>query len=178
MLAQGLGTEAATAFKSALLKCRSKYPQRLAVLGEETGREMCFGAESQRGLLAQAQGWRLPRPELTCGTDEILPLTSSQSLNLSNLTLWFVFLFKVGVIVLVAAVCLRCAGISGLNLVKTRQAEVGHKCSKSAAVTEIPSRSNPLVTHPQHRSALDRAFQSLNSGRQNNTPILEASKSY
>lgn len=178
MLAQGLGTEAATAFKSALLKCRSKYPQRLAELGEETGREMCFGAESQRGLLAQAQGWRLPCPELTCGTDKILPLTSSQSLNLSNLTLWFVFLFKVGVIVLVAAVCLRCAGISGLNLVKTRQAEVGHKCSKNAAVTEIPSRSNPLVTHPQHRSALDRAFQSLNSGRQNNTPTLEASKSY
>lgn len=133
-------------------------------------------AESQRGLLAQAQGWRLPRPELTCRTDNILPLTSSQSLNLSNLTLWFVFQFKVGVIVL-AAVCLRCAGISGLNLVKACQAEVGHKCSKNAAVTEIPSRNNLLVTLPKHKSALDRAFQSLNCGRQNNTPILEASKS-
>lgn len=118
-------------------------------------------AESQRGVLAQAQGWRLPRPELTFRTDNILPLTSSQSLNLSNLTLWFVFLFKVGVIVLVAAVCLRCAGISGLNLVKTYQAEVGHKCSKNAAVTEIPSRSN-LVTLPKHKSTLDMAFQSLN----------------
>lgn len=118
-------------------------------------------AESQRGVLAQTQGWRLPRPELTFRTDSILPLTSSQSLNLSNLTLWFVFLFKVGVIVLVAAVCLRCAGISGLNLVKTYQAEVGRKCSKNAAVTEIPSRSN-LVTLPKHKSALDMAFQSLN----------------
>lgn len=134
-------------------------------------------AESWRGLLAQAQGWRLPRSELTFRTDNILPLTSSQSLNLSNLTLWFVFLFKVGVIVLAAAACLRCAGISGLNLVKTCQAEVGHTCSKNAAVTEIPSRSN-LVTLPKHKSALDRAFQSLNCGRQNNIPILEASKSY
>lgn len=134
-------------------------------------------AESRRGLLAQAQGWRLPRSELTFRTDNILPLTSSQSLNLSNLTLWFAFLFKVGVIVLAAAACLRCAGISGLNLVKTCQAEVGHTCSKNAAVTEIPSRSN-LVTLPKHKSALDRAFQSLNCGRQNNIPILEASKSY
>lgn len=116
-------------------------------------------AESQRGLLAQAWGWRLPCPQLTFGTDNILPLTSSQSLNLCNLTLWFVFLFKVGVIVFVAAVCLRCAGISGLNLVKTCQAEVGHKCSKTAAVTGIPSRSNLLVTLCKHKSALDRAFQ-------------------
>lgn len=37
---------------------------------------------------------------------------------------------------------LRCARISGLNLVKTCQEEVGDKCSKNAAVTEIPSRSN------------------------------------
>lgn len=133
-------------------------------------------AESQRGLLAQ--GWMLPRPELTFGTDNILPLTSSQSLNLSNLTSWFVFLFKVGVIVLVAAVCLRCAGISGLNLVKTCQAEVGHKCSKNAAFTEIPSRRNLLVTLPKHKSAVYRTFPSLSCGRQNNTPILEASKSY
>lgn len=69
-------------------------------------------------------------------------MTSSQSLNLSNLTSWFAFLFKVGVIVLAAAVSLRCVRISGLNLVKTCQAEVGDKCSKNAAVTEIPSRSN------------------------------------
>ena len=69
-------------------------------------------------------------------------MTSSQSLNLSNLTLWFAFLFKVGVIVLAAAVSLRCVRISGLNLVKTCQAEVGDKCSKNDAVTEIPSRSN------------------------------------
>lgn len=175
------GTEAATASKSALLKCRSRYAQWLAVLGEKTGREMCFGAAACRkpeGSVAQAQGWRLPRPELTFGTDNILPLTSSQSLNLSNLTLWFVFLFKVGVIVLVAAVSLRCAGISGLNLVKTCQAEVGHKCSKTAAVTGMPPRSNLLVTLPRHKSALDRAFQSLSCGRQNNTPILGVSKSY
>lgn len=45
---------------------------------------------------------------------------------------------------LAAAVSLRCVRISGLNLVKTCQAEVGDKCSKNAAVTEIPSRSNLL----------------------------------
>lgn len=95
-------------------------------------------AESQRGLLVQAQGWRLPHPKLKFRIDNILPVTSSQSLNLSNLTLWFAFLFKVGVIVLAAAVSLRCVRISGLNLVKTYQAEVGDKCSKNAAVTRIP----------------------------------------
>lgn len=97
------------------------------------------------GLLVQAQGWRLAHPKLKFGIDNRLPVTSSQSLNLSNLTLWFAFLFKVGVIVLAAAGCLRCVRISGLNLVKTCQAEVGDKCGKNAAVTEIPSRSNLLA---------------------------------
>lgn len=138
----------------------------------------CSSMQKARGVCGSSSGLELPRPELPFKTDNILPLTSSQSLNLSNLTLWFVFLFKVGVIVLVAAVCLRCAGISGLNLVKTCQAEVGHKCSKTAAVTGIPPRSNLLVTLPKHKSALDRAFQSSNCARQNSTPILEVSKSY
>lgn len=101
-------------------------------------------AKSQSGLLAQAQGWRLACPKLKFGVDSILPVTSSQSLNLSNLTLWFAFLFQVGVIVLAVAVSLRCVRISGLNLVKTCRAEVGDKCRKNAAVTEIPSRSNLL----------------------------------
>lgn len=106
-------------------------------------------AKSQRGLLVQAKGWRSVHPKLEFGIDNILPVTSSQSLNLSNLTLWFAVLFKVGVIVLAAAVSLRCVRISGLNLVKTCQAEVGDKCSKNAAVTEIPPRSNLLVNTSQ-----------------------------
>lgn len=106
----------------------------------------CSSMQKARGVCGSSSGLELPRPELPFGTDNILPLTSSQSLNLSNLTLWFVFLFKVGVIVLVAAVCLRCAGISGLNLVKTCQAEVGHKCSKTAAVTGIPPRKSSCNT--------------------------------
>lgn len=65
-------------------------------------------ARSQSGLLAQAQGWRLARPKLKFGIDNIHPVTSSQSLNLSNLTLWFAFLFKVGVIVLAAVVSQVC----------------------------------------------------------------------
>lgn len=67
-------------------------------------------AESRCGLLVQAQSWRLSRPKLKFGIDNILPVTSSQSLNLSNLTLWFAFLFKVGVIVLAAAL----SGVLGL----------------------------------------------------------------
>lgn len=42
-------------------------------------------AKSQSGLLVQAQGWRLACPELKFGVDNTLPVTSSQSLNLSNL---------------------------------------------------------------------------------------------
>lgn len=50
---------------------------------------------------------------------------------------------------LATAVSLRCVRISGLNLVKTCQAEVGDKCSKNATVAEIPSRSNLLASTSQ-----------------------------
>jgi len=106
-------------------------------------------AKSRQCLLVQAQGCRLACPKLKFGIDNMLLVTSSQSLNLSNLTLWFAFLFKVGVIMLAAALCLRYVWISGLNLVKTCQAEVGDRCSKNAAVTEIPSKSNLLADASQ-----------------------------
>lgn len=96
-------------------------------------------------LSVQAQGrWCRAHPKLKFGIDNTLPVTSSQSLNLSNLTLWFAFLFKAGVPVLAAAVPLRCVRISGLNLVKTCQAQVGDKRNKNAAVTQMPLRSNLL----------------------------------
>lgn len=94
-------------------------------------------------------------------------MTSSQSLNLSNLTLWFAFLFKAGVPALAAAVSLRCVRISGLNLVKTCQAQVGDKRNKNAAVTQMPLRSNLLDNAGQHKPAVGREFQSLSPSYSN-----------
>lgn len=45
--------------------------------------------KSQSGLLNQAQGWKSARPKLKFGIDNVPPVTSSQSLNLSNLGGWF-----------------------------------------------------------------------------------------
>lgn len=70
-------------------------------------------------------------------------------------------------IALATAACLRCVRISRLNLAKTCQAQVGDKCNKNAAVTEMQLRSNLLDNACQAQPVVDRTFLNLQCSRQN-----------